>query len=89
LNIRNEHVDQLAESLANRLRPTKTEAVKIALENELHRLDRSIPSRERVRLLQERIQKWPKTGLQADSEFFDDLSGDPQYSSMRRLSLPF
>jgi antitoxin VapB len=77
LNIRNEHVNQLAESLANRLRLTKTEAVKVALENELHRLDRSIPLRERVRPLQERVQKWPKTGLQADKEFFDDLSGDP------------
>ncbi len=77
LNIRNEHVNQLAESLANRLRLTKTEAVKVALENELHRLDRSIPLRERVRPLQERVQKWPKTGLQADKEFFDDLSGEP------------
>lgn len=77
LNIRNEHVNQLAESLANRLRLTKTEAVRVALENELHRLDRSVPLRERVRPLQERVQKWPKTGLQADKEFFDDLSGDP------------
>jgi antitoxin VapB len=77
LNIRNEHVNQLAESLANRLRLTKTEAVRVALENELHRLDRSVPLRERLRPLQERVQKWPKTGLQADKEFFDDLSGEP------------
>ncbi|WP_395708672.1 type II toxin-antitoxin system VapB family antitoxin [Reyranella sp.] len=77
LNIRNEHVNQLAESLANRLRLTKTEAVRVALENELHRLDRTIPLRERLRPLQERVQKWPKTGLQADKEFFDDLSGEP------------
>lgn len=77
LNIRNEHVNQLAESLANRLRLTKTEAVKVALENELHRLDRAVPLRERLRPLQERVQKWPKTGLQADKDFFDDLSGDP------------
>ena len=77
LNIQNEHVNQLAESLANRLRLTKTEAVRVALENELHRLDRSIPLKERVRPLQERVRKWPATGLQADKDFFDDLSGDP------------
>lgn len=77
LNIRNEHVNQLAESLANRLRLTKTEAVRVALENELHRVERSIPLRERLRPLQERFQNRPATGLQADKEFFDDLSGDP------------
>ena len=77
LNIRNEHVNQLAVSLASRLRLTKTEAVRVALENELNRLDRSIPLRERLRPLQERFQKRPRTGLQADKDFFDDLSGDP------------
>ncbi len=77
LNIRNECGNQLAKSLASRLRLTKTEAVRVALENELHRLDRSMPLRERLRPLQERIQKRPSTGLKADKEFFDELSGDP------------
>lgn len=77
LNIRNEHVNQLAESLANRLRLTKTEAVRVALENELHRLDRAIPLRERVRPLQERFRRSGPTGLKADKDFFDDLSGEP------------
>lgn len=77
LIIRDERVNRLAESLARHLRMTKTEAVRVALENELRRLDRSIPLRERLRPLQERIQKWPKTGLQADKDFFDDLSGEP------------
>lgn len=77
LNIRNEHVNHLAEALAERLRLTKTEAVRVALENELQRLDRSIPLRERLRPLQDRIRSRPATGLQADKEFFDDLSGEP------------
>ena len=77
LIIRDERVNRLAESLARRLRMTKTEAVRVALENELRRLDRSTPLRERIRPLQERIGKWPATGLQADKEFFDDLSGEP------------
>lgn len=77
LNIRNEHVNHLAEALAERLRLTKTEAVRVALENELRRLDRSTPLKERLRPLQERIQKRPRTGQQADKDFFDDLSGEP------------
>ena len=37
LNIRNEQVNQLAENLAAQKRVNKTEAVRIALENELRR----------------------------------------------------
>lgn len=77
LIIRDERVNRLAESLARRLRMTKMEAVTVALENELRRLDRSAPLRERLRPLQERIRQWPATGLQADKDFFDDLSGEP------------
>ncbi len=77
LNIRNEHVNHLAEVLARRLRLTKTAAVRVALENELLRLDRSIPLRERLRPLQKRFQKGEATGLPADKDFFDDLNGDP------------
>ncbi|MFO1084034.1 MAG: type II toxin-antitoxin system VapB family antitoxin [Reyranellaceae bacterium] len=77
LIIPDENVDRLAEALAHRLRLTKTEAVKVALENELNRRDRAVPLRERPRPLQDRVQKWPATGLKADKEFFDDLSGDP------------
>jgi len=76
LNIRNEQVNRLAEALAGRLRLSKTEAVKLALENELHRLDRRVPLKERLRPIQNRIQKRPATGLEADKSFYDDLS-DP------------
>jgi antitoxin VapB len=75
LNIRSDEVNRLAEALAGRLRLTKTEAVKLALENELHRLDHGVPLRDRVRSIQERIQKRPATGLPADKSFYDDLSG--------------
>ena len=77
LNIRNEEVNQLAEKLAARIRVNKTEAVKLALENELHRLDEALPLRERLRPLQQRVLARPATGLQADKAFYDDLSGDP------------
>ncbi len=55
LNIRSEAVNQLAEKLAARARTNKTDAVRIALENELRRLDQAMPLRERLRPLQERV----------------------------------
>ncbi len=74
LNIRNEQVNRLAEALADRLRLSKTEAVKLALENELDRLNQAIPLKERLRPIQDRIRKRPATGLEAGKDFYDDLS---------------
>ena len=76
LNIRNEVVNQLAERLAARTRMSKTDAVSIALENELRRLDDAVPLRDRVRPLQERVLSRPATGLDADKTFYDELSGN-------------
>jgi antitoxin VapB len=75
LNIRNEVVNQLAERLAVRKRINKTDAVRMALENELRRVE-SMPLRARLRPLQERILSRPATGLDADKAFYDELSGD-------------
>ena len=72
LNIRNEAVNQLAERLAAR----KTDAVRMALENELCP-DEALPLRERLRPLQERVLRRPTTGLEADKAFYDELSGNP------------
>jgi len=76
LNIRDDEVNQLAGQLAHRTRTTKTDAVKRALQNELHRLDAAIPFAERIRTLQDRVLARPATGLEADKAFYDDLSGD-------------
>ena len=48
LNIRSEPVNQLATKLVARARVNKSEAVRMALENELHRLDAAVPLRERA-----------------------------------------
>jgi antitoxin VapB len=77
LNIRSEIVNQLADRLASRKGMSKTEAVKVALENELRRLEEAAPLRERLRPLQERVLHRPATGLNADKAFYDELSGDP------------
>ncbi len=76
LNIRNETVNRLARRLAARTRLNKTEAVKLALENELRRIERKTPLRIRLRPLQERLLRRPATGLDADKRFYDELSGD-------------
>jgi antitoxin VapB len=76
LNIRNEAVNQLAEKLAARRHVNKTDAVRMALENELRRLDEAVPLRERVRFLQDRVLSRPSTGLEADKAFYDELSGN-------------
>ncbi len=76
LNIRNEAVNQLAKKLAARKHLNKTEAVKVALENELRRIEEALPLRERLRPLQQRVMARPATGLEADKAFFDELSGN-------------
>jgi antitoxin VapB len=76
LNIRSEAVNRLAAKLAARKRVTKTDAVRIALENELGRLDAARPLRERLRPLQERVANRRATGLEADKAFYDELSGN-------------
>jgi antitoxin VapB len=55
LNIRDETVNKLATRLAARQHVTKTDAVRMALENELRRLDEARPLRDRLWLLQERV----------------------------------
>jgi antitoxin VapB len=76
LNIRNEAVNRLAKKLAARKHLNKTEAVRLALENELRRIDDALSLRERLRPLQERVLARPATELQADKAFYDELSGD-------------
>lgn len=76
LSIRSEDVNDLAKVLARRMRVTKTEAVKIALQNELRRMDQQVPLWERLKPLRDRIAAYPESGLDADKAFFDELSGE-------------
>jgi len=76
LNIRNEDVNRLAERLAAVKRVNKTEAVKLALENELRRAEQAEPLWGRLKQLRDRIAVTPDSGLKAGKAFFDDLSGE-------------
>ena len=72
LQIRDEETSRLVRTLAGLKGVGLAEAVRLAVEAELSR----IPLRERIRPIQERLAKIPKTGLAADKAFFDELSGD-------------
>jgi antitoxin VapB len=76
LQIRDERVNRLAEKLACINRSTKTDAVRIALENELARIEEAQSLAERIQPILDRIAKRPRTGLEADRAFYDELSDD-------------
>ena len=76
LNIRSEEVNRLADKLAALARVSKTEAVKIALANELERRDRALPLAERLRPLLDEIAAVPRTGLETDKAFYDGLNDE-------------
>lgn len=76
LNIRSEEVHALVRKLAELKHISKTDAVKLALQNELRRQEQAVPLRERLRPIQQRVRQRPSTGRDADRAFFDQLSGD-------------
>lgn len=76
LNIRNEEVNRLAEELAEKRHVTKTEAVKLALVNELQRGQDQKTTRERIKEIQDYVASFPKTGLEADKAFYDSLNDE-------------
>ncbi len=78
LNIRSEEVNRLAETLASAACVSKTEAVRMALANELQRRDASLAEfMAGIKRIQDRIAAHPETGESADKAFFDDLNGEP------------
>ena len=76
LHIRDEATNQLVRILAQRRRIGLTEAVKLAVTNELRREDEAVPLRDRVAAIRRTITGRRKTGKKADKAFFDELSGD-------------
>ena len=74
-HIRDPETDTLVRELARKRGCGLTDAVKLAVENELNRdLGHEILSR--IAAVQEEAAKWPDSGLEADKAFFDSLAGD-------------
>jgi antitoxin VapB len=76
LSIRDAATDQLVRELAKRKNLGLTEAVRLAVANELRRLDDETPLGERIAAIRRSIVARGLTGEKADKAFFDDLSGD-------------
>jgi antitoxin VapB len=75
-HIRDAETDELVRELARRRQIGLTEAVKLAVRNELRREDDAAPLQERIAKLRAEVLSRPATGLVADKRFFDELSGD-------------
>lgn len=78
LFIRDKAVDALAKKLQQRMNaPSKTAAVRVALENELQRIKQKTPLRERVRKYQDMIAASGRLDPNFnDKAFMDDMWGD-------------
>ena len=74
--IRDPETDSLVRELARKRKLGLTEAVKLAVSNELQREVTATPMLERIREIQAEVAALPRTGLKADKTFFDALSGD-------------
>ena len=76
-HVRDSKTDTLVRELARQRGCGLTDAVKLAVENELGRgasdQERKL---QRMREITDRVARSPRTGLKADKAFFDELSGD-------------
>jgi antitoxin VapB len=74
LHIRDEATSQLVRSLARQRGIGLTEAIKLAVENELSRSDDAVV--DRVAAIRRSILSLRPTGEEADKAFFDAVNGD-------------
>ena len=73
--VKDKATDEAVRRLAKLKGKTLTETIREAVENEYHNIQNSRPLRERIRHIQDRVAARPKTGLEADKAFYDELSG--------------
>ncbi|WP_159592749.1 type II toxin-antitoxin system VapB family antitoxin [Chelativorans xinjiangense] len=78
LYIRDDEVDVLAKQVQKVISaPSKTEAVRIALQHELERAREAVPLRERIRRLQEEVKALGPYDRDLDlKEYMDEMWGD-------------
>ena len=75
-HIRDAETDSLVRTLAKERNLGLTEAVRVAVANELRRGAPSQPMIERIREIQREVASARRTGPKADKAFYDQLSGD-------------
>ena len=72
LHIRDPETDRLVRNLAEIKKVGLTDAVRLAVENELKRM----PLAERIKPIQDRVASYGSTGLKADKAFYDSLNDE-------------
>jgi antitoxin VapB len=75
LSIRDKATDALVRRLAGKKRVSLTEAVRLAVANELDRIAEETPLRDRIAAIRHSITARRRTGQVADKAFFDDFGG--------------
>ena len=78
LHIRDQETSRVVRELAARKGISLTEAVKLAVSNELHRMDERFHFGIASAPIRAEIRAWPNTGQSADKAFYDELSGEPE-----------
>ncbi len=73
-HVRDEETDTLVRELARKRGCGLTEAVKQAVSAELRREEPSL--REKLKVLQDELVSYPRTGLEADKAFYDSLNDE-------------
>ena len=76
LSIRDKTTDKLVRALAEKKRLGLTEAVRLAVTNELDRTEQEAPLRDRIAAIRRSVIARGRTGEVADKAFFDDLGGN-------------
>ena len=72
LHIRDADTDRMVRDLAEIKKIGLTDAIKLAVGNELKRVSLI----DRIRPLQERLARLPDSGLKADKAFYDSLNDE-------------
>lgn len=75
-HIRDPETDTLVRELARRKGLGLTEAVRLAVRNQLKTEAEQVPLRDRLRAIADVIAAYPDQDTRTDKEFFDELSGD-------------
>jgi len=76
-HIKDPDTDRIIRELAKVKRKPILDAIRDACEKELRREAAKVPLWDRLQPLIDKVRAAPKTGLRADKDFFDDLSGEP------------
>lgn len=74
-HVRDAETDRLVRKLARAKGVGLTDAVKLAVRNEIQREAQVTPLRDRLRTIVAPLADYPRTGKRADKKFFDELSG--------------